>query len=524
MKPFFEKNIHFIYAVVVATAYIFYHGYSYAGGDQEEHLPLVFKMFDPGLYKYDYYVSQESLTFSIRYFYVITVFAFSKVIGVETSCLLLFFVCILLISYSFVKITSLLTPEKYAPFFAPLIFLLFYNEWTVGGNYFVLPIMICSVFSMAICSFAFLLFFRKRYYVAFICIGVAGLFQVIIAIHVFVILMALLVTGEEKNKIKLIACNAFLFLLFSAPMLIPALKHHIFGSGNYDKNYYYQALYYFRNPNHYLPSYFFPRDYARFFLLSFLGFASAWCLNLLNRKQLFAIYAIVYTGALVYYLLLEKFHFYPIGKIQWFRTTVWITAFSSVFMVIAAGKALNGIFRNIKFSGRIVIPLLIAEVIMVLVIFNAERIPINYFKQRYELGNRVYSDMSKMHFWIAENTPKDAIVLTPPDDLAFLCEAKRSVPIGYAAVIHEPFFMIPWYEKFQKIYGVSLKDVGKITPAKNVAAEKYLINNFKDEENFFHITYRLDNITTCKYVNELGPVVHREGDYILTEMKVNSKQ
>ncbi|HKR06229.1 MAG TPA: DUF6798 domain-containing protein, partial [Bacteroidia bacterium] len=516
MKQFFAKNIHFIYALVVATACIFYHGYSYGGGDQEEHLPLVFKMFDPDLYKYDYYVSQESLTFSIRYFYVQVVYAVSTVMGVESACLLLFFLCIFLISYSFVKITAHFTSEKYTSFFAPLIFLLFYNEWTVGGNYFVLPVLICSVFSMALCSFAFLQFFRKKYYFAAMCIGIAGLFQIVIAIHVAAILFILLLAGEEKDKIRKLGISIFLFLLFSAPMLFPVLKHHFFTHNNYDANYYARVLYYFRNPNHYLPSWFFPRDYARFFLLSFIGFSCAWLLKLMNRKQLFAMYFVVYAGAIVYFLLLEKFHFYPIGKIQWYRTTVWMTAFSSIFMVIAAGKVLNAVFTNIKFRDKIITPLLIAELAMILIIFNGSKIPLEYFNQRYELGNRIYSDMSRMHSWIDENTDKDAVILTEPGDVSFLCEAKRSMPIGYAAVIHEAFFMIPWYEKFNKIYGVNFEDINKITSAKGAAEKKYRSYKFEDKENLFNISYRINNVTTCDYVKELGPVVHREGDYILT--------
>jgi hypothetical protein len=518
MKQFFARNIHFIYSIVIATAYIFYHGYSYPGGDQEEHLPLVIKMFDPALYQHDYYVSMETLTFSIRQYYVFVVYAFSTLLGIDYACLLLFFLCILLISYSFVKITAHITPAKYTPFFAPLIFLIFYNQWTVGGNYFVLPILICSVFAMALCSFAFLQFFKKNYMLMSICIGIAGLFQIVIALHVIAIVLVLLRFGEDKNKPVLILKCFSLFLLFSSPMLLPVLYEHFMKQGNYDMEYYYRILYYFRNPNHYLPSYFFPIDYVRFFVLSFTGFVVAWYFKLWNRKQLFAMYAVVYAGAVLYYLLLEKLHIYPIGKIQWFRATVWITAFSSLFMVIAAGKLVNVIFTNIKFSDKIIIPLLVAEVMMILVIFNGDRMSIAYFRQKYEFGKQINSDLTNMHFWIAENTAKDVIILTPPGDIGFLCEAKRSMPIGYTAVIHEAFFMIPWYEKFHKIYGVGLDDVGKITPAKNVAAEKYQTYNFKDKENLFKINYRIDNITTCKYLNELGPVVHKEGDYILTEM------
>ncbi|MEP7168408.1 MAG: DUF6798 domain-containing protein [Bacteroidota bacterium] len=518
MKQFFVKNTHFVYAVLVATVCVFLNGYSFPGGDQEEHLPLVYKMFDPGLYRYDYYVSQESLTFSIRYFYVQVVYAVSKIIGVDAACVTLFFLCMFLVSFSFVKITSFLTSEKYTPLFAPPIFLIFYNEWTVGGNYFMLQTLICSVFSMAICSFAFLQFFKKNYYLAYFCIGIAGLFQIVIAIQVALIITALLLTGDEKNKIKKSVIGFFLFLLFSSPMLFPVLKHHFLSQGNYDMNYYARILYYFRNPNHYLPSHFFPRDYARFFLISFIGFVCAWLLKLINRKQLFAMYALVYGGAVIYFVLLEKLHFYPMGKIQWFRSTVWITAFSSIFMLIAAGKVINVFIKNIKFSEKIIYPLVVVEILMLLIIFNGQRIPLDYFKQKYEFGNQIDSDLTKMHFWIEKNTDKDAVILTAPDDFAFMCEAKRSMPIGYHALIHEAFFMIPWYEKFNKIYGANFDDINNITSASDAAEKNYLSYKFEERENIFKINYRLDDVTTCKYVNELGPIIHREGDFILTVM------
>ena len=39
----------------------------------------------------------------------------------------------------------------------------------------------------------------------------------------------------------------------------------------------------------------------------------------------------------------------------------------------------------------------------------------------------------------------------------------------------------------------------------------------------YKINYRLDNTAQCKFVNELGKVIHREGDYVLTEMKKSNQ-
>ena len=130
------------------------------------------------------------------------------------------------------------------------------------------------------------------------------------------------------------------------------------------------------------------------------------------------------------------------------------------------------------------------------------------------VGNRVYSNLEKMHFWIEENTEKDISVLISPDNNAFPCQAKRSIPVHFQAIVHEPFFMLPWYEDFKDVYGVSIENLVGID-ARAQAVQSYNAFNYRDSR--MDIVYRLDNLQTCQFVNELGQIVHQEGDWVFTE-------
>jgi hypothetical protein len=76
--------------------------------------------------------------------------------------------------------------------------------------------------------------------------------------------------------------------------------------------------------------------------------------------------------------------------------------------------------------------------------------------------------------------------------------------------------MLPWYEDYREIYGVSMENLEGID-ARAYADRLYNTRNYRGTRK--HIEYRLDNLRTCQFVNELGPTVHMEGDWILTEFR-----
>ena len=135
---------------------------------------------------------------------------------------------------------------------------------------------------------------------------------------------------------------------------------------------------------------------------------------------------------------------------------------------------------------------------------------------RYQIGNYPKSDLSKMHFWIAANTPKECVILPLPDDDSFLCEAQRSIPVGYKAIIHEPFFLLPWYKNFYSIYGVGLLP-GNINQHV-IERAKLLYSSRPDSviDSPININFRIwDASLTSRNMIHEKIIIHQEGKYLL---------
>jgi hypothetical protein len=215
---------------------------------------------------------------------------------------------------------------------------------------------------------------------------------------------------------------------------------------------------------------------------------------------------------LVYWLALEHFDIAQMGKTQWFKVTVWIGAFSSIMLAGMLGQMLSG-FMSLFSLRKAMLPCSILVTSLLLVgMMNSKYLPDN-LQGKYMVGSRNYSDLEKMHQWIEKNTDKDVSILVSPDNNAFSCQAKRSMPIHFQAIIHEPFFMLPWYADYKEIYGVSVENLEGID-ARKAAVEKYNSRNYRGTRK--NIDLRLDNLKTCQFQDELGSVVHQEGDWILT--------
>ena len=130
------------------------------------------------------------------------------------------------------------------------------------------------------------------------------------------------------------------------------------------------------------------------------------------------------------------------------------------------------------------------------------------------VGNYVRTDLEKMYSWIEKNTPEDVTVLTPPNDNSFSCQAKRSSPVQFTAIVHEPVFMLNWYALYSRIYGITLESING-TNAKQAAVDLYGNRNYNAD--IPKIDMRLDDLSTCSFANDLGPLIHQEGKWILTE-------
>lgn len=499
------------YALFVAAVFLLVHGYQFNTDDQAEHLPQIYQLLDPQLYQNDYFVNASNGVFTVRFYYEKLVLFVAQTIGLEWGLFMLTFCCIALMAYSFSRIAGKWFNDRWSMILAPILAMLVFYNFTVGGNHVMYGSFISSTIAKGISSFALLQFVLNRRIISGFILGFATLFQPLVGLQLF-----LLLGGVEllaRRDIRQTLGFSIPYLVLAAFILVPTFERQFAEAIAYNKELYYTIQYRFRNHHHFLPSLFPVTHYIKFAGLGLLGLLSYYLTKPRDNRFYLSLVVLSVLGMMVYAVGLEGLDIYSIGKTQWFKTTVWVGAFSSIMVAGLIGQLLSGFVSNSRID-KYVFPFSFSLfILLTLAITNSKYLPEAY-QHKYMVGNRVHTDLEKMHFWIAGNTPKDISVLVSPDNNAFPCQAKRSMPIHFQAIVHEPFFMMPWYDDYKEVYGVSIENLEGID-ARAQAVELFQTRNYRGGAK--KIDYRLDNLATCQFQEELGPVLHQEGDWVLTE-------
>lgn len=430
-----------IVSVVYVLIFLLWKGIVFNTADQGEHLSLVYKALDPSLYAHDFYVDAAWNNFTIRFYYVHLVSWLAKWLTVEWAVNILLFTALTSSVLAWIRIARWISEDKVTGYIAPfLIFFIFYG-WTIGGNAIQYNLLICSTLAKAIAPWALYLALRNRWLPAGIMLGISGLFQILVALQLALVLGAYLLL---KFRWKSLAGFAIMFTLFAAPMLFPILYRQFAPDVVSNNALYYDVLYKIRNPHHYLPSLFPLSHYLKAVLLWLLAFVSGkYFIENQQVKQILRWIGIIAAGLLVYSMLLEFFQVQAIGKLQFFKTTIWAAAFSAIIVSIVVENAL------VKYTARF--PASVSGILFALI-----WLIVAHYKNDTPLGFDHRTDRQKelteVHLWIAQNTPKDALFATFASNESFICEAKRSQFVAWNPIIHEPWFIIEWYYRFRELY------------------------------------------------------------------------
>jgi hypothetical protein len=510
-----EQSHVWLYALALSVTAMLFQGYYFNTGDQAEHLPQVYRLFDPELYHGDFFLALYDQTFTVRAYWVWLVYGFSVVFGVKLSCFMLHLFCLWLISHCWIKIGRYLTGHIAAGILGTFLSLTVFNRFTIGGNTLAGPLFIGSLPAEALASLGVWYYLQQKHNRAFIWLGLATWFQALVGLQWCVILCLTHLKEFNLQHIKQIASCGLLYLVAAAPMLAPIMAKQFIADQEHDQSMYYQLLYINRNFLHYLPSLFPIADYFK------LGLLIALSAFLLKTKKAFVLQtckrwiSIIIGGCLLYVLLLEYAQVMAIGKLQWFKTTVWLNMCCS--LIIASAIVQSRWFKqnwieSISFKKLTVVFTLAC----LLFILTSGYFPSEKLNKRYAVWNNPPTDLQLMHTWINNYLPKDALVLVPPDDDAFACEAKRSTPVNFKAVVHEPFYFMAWKKSMETYYNINFSAMPyqSVLPA---AKENYSKLMPLPEAN--KARYRLDDTGNCDFILQLGPRIHQQGKWILTEIR-----
>lgn len=496
---------------------LFLNGYRYGGGDMEEHLPQVFKKLNPALYPYDYFVNPATAHFTIRTVYVNTISFFSQLLPVATVCFAFYVLCTFCVVVYTRKITAYFFKDAYSSYLAPVLALIFFHIWSVGSNEVLDFDLTCSVFASAFCVPAVYYVLRKRYWVAGVLLGLASLYQLLQGLQLYGILLLLLALLPADKKWSNTGRLSAGYMLAGAYVLVSIFYRQFFmPQPKADMARFYEILTGIYE-GHYKASAFPLKNYLQ--SLSILAVSVGLLfINRHNDRRFWAIFfGIIVGGCIAYYGATELLHWNAIYKLQWFKTTIWISLFGAVIISGYVGRLLSRYLKIDPYQPVLLLLLLGMVIWQCLFVYSVPGIIRKSWAGKYMVGPYYpKTDLNRMHAWIEKNTPIDAIILAMPFDVSLLCETKRSTPTGSRAIIHEPDFILNWYSHFASIYAIDT--CNEKTPYLQrliLSASNYRKETNKDLATKCQFDYRIANLGTPGCTADTLHIVHLEGKYAL---------
>lgn len=450
------------YCFLLTVVFIFLRGYTFNNGDQAEHLPQLYEKIKPGTFKGDFFLENQSVVFSNRQFYVATLYILSIILPVEVLCFSLLLISIFCAIYGWMKVADQIANNLITKYLSViLIFFIFYG-FTVGGNYVTYSIFITSVIGKAFVPWIILFFLQQKFKRAAVLLGVSTLFHAIVGIQLMVVLSILFLINIQNLHWKNFFTFIIVYSIVASTTLYSTVQLLFFSDFEYDKSFYNQIFYHFRNPHHYLPHTFPLKDWVKFgFILAIIILPAFKKEKSKGNVFIFQFITIQTLGLIFYTVVIEGFGIYTFNPLQWYKTTIWVTAFSSILLAEWISNTafikyywdkFDWLFQNWKLN-------LSSAAIGLFFVLNSNWIPIEKFKTRYQIGNHKKTELQIVHEWIKENTSKGSLFVAPPSDFGFGCETQRPAIINAKALVHEPKYMLLWYERFTNIYKTRLEDL-----------------------------------------------------------------
>jgi hypothetical protein len=491
---------------MISIAYILCNGYLFNTGDQAEHLPQIYQKLNPQLYPNDFFLNYYNQTFTVRYYFVYLVYGFSLIFGVKASCIIIYFLCLYAAIAGLYELANFFYSNHLKSLLAVVTYLFLFRHFTVGGNYFQDNMLVGSSLAEAFCTWAFVYLFKNKYLFSGMLCGLAALFQPLIGLQVAsiigVILLVNLFWVKQNNiSIKNVFIYSLAFISIALFIFIPVFLTQLNANSanQMEAN---KILFEYRGALHYLPQLFPLKDYIFTGLFVLVALVSLQYFTKKDKSKFIIIISVIIIVCIVFSVILFINTSNNLGKIQWYKTTVWLGIFCSIICVN---------YIPIKFIKSISIG--IFSTTFMYVIF----ISVTYFKSGYIQIN--YKSIStQTHEWIKANTPINALFLAPPNDYSFNCEAQRSTAANYKAIVHETQYLLDWKLAMEKYYKMDFTKIERLDCLPSAVRGFYKIDftKYPYPEIDFILISKI-NRTKLNYLQT--QVCYENEEYVVLKMK-----
>ena len=431
-----------------------WNGYTFGHGDLIEVLPYANWMVDNTLYPKDLYI-QNTITEVPNERYILAKF-FSWFGNAQDWMALLFhFLCSIFLLEGLYRIAKKYIISEGLIWAAILIPISILYGKNLGGNEMYIPLFTSSTLAKALGIWAVYFFLSndRKYFPSYLLLILAAVIQPIVSIQLFLLITGVYIVdnlffSDESNKWRGLMIGVIGYLMTAGVWIY--FMNRNFSAGVIDNQLLFD-FFEFRDSHHYFPSYFPMKYFVLLIPIFFIGLGYFFK----TERKLFLFFGLAMLGLIIFWLGVEVFQISSILSAQWFKSTIWLKAFSFIAIFALAEKSFSFLRENwvnqlAKWGIRIV-----GIMAILIMIF-----PFSIFQNRpYDLPFFTLNNSELEISQIAKSiTNKEAVFLIPKDNTHFKYYSERNSFVDYKAIVHRKSFIPTWYERIQSVYGIEVND------------------------------------------------------------------
>lgn len=399
-----------------------------------ELIPVLRKWFDGSLYLGDFYIDFVSRLNWYERSGILHLMSWTS--GDQKILLfLMFYICCSFFVWGVIELASQFINNPFYQIFIVFLVLFIFPYSSVGGNELFYPMFSGSSVAKTIGVWSFYFYLRDRYAISGFLVGVSSLFQALFGFQLAILISAsFLLNVMIARRYNL---NGFILFIFSTlliivpnflALIISQDVLHMHGNLIMD-------LLEFRVGHHFFIKY---SGAMNIFIYIIIFVVSLILWKNLDKRIWY--FLIIQTLILILYVIDE--YVFKSGwmiKTQWLKTTIWIEFFFGIGLLKFLSKQLRVNFFK-----------------LFILLFFLLFIPLKFYKILKNVNN--FGEERELSEWVKAHTPKSALFIVPFQFTCFKTYAERGLWVDYKSVCHQIAYLAPWYDRINKVYGLSIHD------------------------------------------------------------------